>query len=488
MSIKEKFEDIINSSKFQITDYLVAEVEHELNDFQKKKIEQGTTILKENTVGDVTAFGGNLKIHGEKFKEYVTQLENELEKEEYEEIQKTLKKMMKRYIKKLEELIKKTCYAIIPVKEMPWMEVLFRTVPLIKIEEDDFTLFDEIIAYYGEIKCDLSRPIIYGNIQEEDPLFAPYMGELDIDEKKIIQPEGRPQKVSFNFSYVNEVIQSFNKAKMRNQLARYHEGYQRRGDPASDYLNEREDLMKAMKKIRCGITSGRIESEIAVCGVAIPLKEPKHNFVLLMSEKHNEEVFEECFEAFLRFSAACCEIPAPQSVDVDTIEGEQETPNQQSGVQTPGGQNLNVWSEEELAKIAEQRGGNLPEGMDLWSEEELKKLNQERASGIPEGLEVWDEEELKELAKKRQGGGLDIPEWQSDEEMEECGKCGYSLRPEWKECPICGTPTDKTSKSSEKEESSEELANIPSEDQKSQASEPIEDEKNEKNNQDEDIE
>jgi hypothetical protein len=169
-----------------------------------------------------------------------------------------------------------------------------------------------------------------------------------------------------------------------------------------------------------------------------------------MNEGDDDTLFEECFEAFLRFSAACCEIPETKSMDTGSEvpqEGEtQETP------QTPGGQSLDVWSEEDLAEISQERGGNIPEGMEVWSEDELKELNKERKSGIPEGLEVWSEDELREMANKRQGAGLDIPEWESDEEMDQCSKCGYTLRKEWDECPICGTPTNLEVQESEKEE------------------------------------
>lgn len=450
MSIKEEFEDLLSAADFQITDYLISGVEHDLNSFQEKKIDQGTTILKENTVDEIKTFGANLKIHGEKFKEYIEQLEKELEAEKYNENRKELKKRLKEYIKNLEELIQRTTYAIIPVKEMPWEDVIFRTVPLLQFDENKINLYDNGIAYYGEIHCQLTRPLIFGNIKEADPLVAPYMGELDIDPTKVIQSEERQQKASYNFSYVTEIIESFTKSKMKNQLARYHEGYQRHGDPASDYINNREDVMEALYKINCGIKSGRIDTEIAVCGIAIPLKEQSSTFVLFMNEGDDDTLFEECFEAFLRFSAACCEIPETKSMDTGSEvpqEGEtQETP------QTPGGQSLDVWSEEDLAEISQERGGNIPEGMEVWSEDELKELNKERKSGIPEGLEVWSEDELREMANKRQGAGLDIPEWESDEEMDQCSKCGYTLRKEWDECPICGTPTNLEVQESEKEE------------------------------------
>ena len=64
------------------------------------------------------------------------------------------------------------------------------------------------------------------------------------------------------------------------------------------------------------------------------------------------------------------------------------------------------------------------------TEDELNKLATERGTGLPEGMEVWTEEDLQDMAQKRQGG-LDIPEWEPDKDLKECVKCGYALRPGW---------------------------------------------------------
>ena len=88
-------------------------------------------------------------------------------------------------------------------------------------------------------------------------------------------------------------------------------------------------------------------------------------------------------------------------------------------LRTPGGQDLQVWSAEDLQKAAQERGGGVPPNMETWSEEDLQKMAAERGSGVPEGMEVWTEEDLDELKKSRQGGGLNIPEWKVDEELPE---------------------------------------------------------------------
>ncbi|MFW9782709.1 MAG: hypothetical protein ACFFFB_10545, partial [Candidatus Heimdallarchaeota archaeon] len=115
---------------------------------------------------------------------------------------------------------------------------------------------------------------------------------------------------------------------------------------------------------------------------------------------------------------------------------------------------------EELAQEAQKRMVTQP-NIPSWTPEELEKFAAERSSGIPEGMEVWTEEELHDLAEKRRGGGLNIPEWAPDEELTECS-CGYSLRPGWSKCPICGNPVGEQPSQELQEQPSQELQEQPS--------------------------
>jgi hypothetical protein len=193
------------------------------------------------------------------------------------------------------------------------------------------------------------------------------------------------------------------------------------------------ELMNAMARITSGIESERISSDIAVCSIAIPQPAEKTTLILVTDEGKDPNKYLRCFEAFLRFSAESCNVPAQQAQPSAQI-----TAQQPGGVRTPGGQELKTWTVEELSEEAQKRMSSQPD-MPTWSEEELGKFAAERGAGIPDGMEVWTEEELQELAKKRQGG-LDIPEWEVDETMKTCVKCGYSLRPGWSRCPVCETP------------------------------------------------
>jgi len=428
---QELFEKFVDSLQFDASEYL----DTELTEFQNNLIEEATFILKDNIVGDIKKLGGNLTKNKEKFENFIKEAEKGLEDEKYKDFYKDLKQMFKDYSKKLRELIEKTCVAKIPVKEMPWVDVLFQNVPRIVIDKKKINFLDKAIAYYGEIKCVISRTTIYGKMKEAEPLFAPFMGELDLGGYKLDESQKGPKAQIY--SYIDAIIKALDSEMTRSQLAKYHEGYQRHGEPICDFLMSKNDLLEAMEKVRSGLESKRVDSNISVCGIAIPLIEDRTSLVLVIDEGKDSDRYKKCFEAVITFSAVCCE--APSSKKADEIQPQAST--QLTGaIRTPGGQELKSWTAEELAEESQKRGGGISTGMEVWSEEDLKKMAEERNVGIPEGMEVWTEDELQELARKREGGGLDIPEWEPDKDLLECSKCGYSLRKGWSECPICETP------------------------------------------------
>ena len=433
MSEQDLFEAFVNDLQFDVSEYL----DSELSDYQKKLIEDATFILQDNIVGDITKLGGNLQKNKEKFENFLKNAETNIENEKYKDSEKDLKQFLKDYAKKLQEVITKTCVAVIPVKELPWVDILFRSVPRIELDNKKVELLDNAIAYYGEIKCVISRTTIYGKIKDEKPLFAPFMGELDLKGFKLDESQqGKPKLLVY--PYVSTIIESLETSSTRSQLAKYHEGYQRHGEPICDFLMNKPDLLETMEKIQTGLDTGRIKSDISVCGIAIPFPSDNISLVLLVEESKDSKKYGNCFEGLLRFSAACCEAPSTGK-GAGVGQTGQLSQQQPGAVRTPGGQELKVWTAEELAEDASKRGGGIPPDMDVWASEDLQKLAEERGSGIPEGMEVWTAEELTELSKKRQGG-LDIPEWKPDDDMMECVKCGYSLRKGWSECPICENP------------------------------------------------
>jgi len=413
----------IQNLQFQIEDYL----EEEITDMQKEIIENATFIFKDNIIGEIKSFGGSVKKNEEKFDEMIEKASEELKKEKYQNV----KKVLKEYLKKIPELIIKSCIAIIPVKELPWEELLFRNIPRLEIKDSKVQLLDNAIAYYGEIKCVLGKTIIFGKIKDSDPLFAPIIGNLDLGGYKADDSFEGPK--SHNYSYISAIIDSFDSVVTQNQITKYDKDYQRHGDPICDYLMENKELFNVLGKVKTGMDSGRLSSDIGISGIALPIPKDKVTLMIVVNESDNQERYVQCFEALLKFSSTSCQVPSPPTA--------QDLPPTGS-VRTPGGQEIKEWTPEELAEEAKKRLEAQP-NMPSWTEEELSKFSEERSSGIPEGMEVWTEDELQDLAEKRRGGGLNIPEWKPDEDMLECQNCGYSLRPGWKKCPICGTPVDK---------------------------------------------
>jgi len=429
------FSMFVESIQLNIDDFLV----EELTEMQKEIIDEATFIFKENIVGDIKPFGGNIKKNEEKYNELLKHAEEELKLEKYKDI----KKQLKDYLSKLPELIIKTCGAKIPVKEFPWVDIIFRTVPRI-IYDEKVKLLDKSITYYGEIKCFIGRTTLYGKIKDQEPLFAPFTGNLDLGGYKLDTATEKPK--SEMFSYVNAIINSFDSAITKSQLAKYHEEFSRHGDPICDFFMKEDDLKESLSNLTSAFESGRIKSDTAVCGIAVPIPSDKTTLIIVIDESDDSNRYTKCFEAQLKFSAAACNAPIPMSGTIPT-QGEQ-TPGT---VSTPGGQELKIWSAEELAAQAQSRLNSQPE-MPVWTEEELAKHISERGTGLPEGIEMWTEEELLELAKQRGGDGLNIPEWE-DQGLPECKNCGYALRSGWDKCPVCETPVGE--QSSNKTENSE---------------------------------
>lgn len=455
MSEEKLFEIFINSLNFEINEYLV----EELSDLQKEVIDDATFILKDNIVGEIKTFGGSIKKNEDKFNELMKKAESELENVKYKE----LKKLLKDFLKKLKEVILKTCVAIIPVKELPWVNLIFRTIPRIIYEDNNLTFLDNTIAYYGEIKCFLERTTVYGKIRNQKPLFAPFTGNLDLHGYKVNESEKGPK--SQIFSYVNAVINSMESTLVISQLSKYHEDYQRHGDPICDYLMEHDDLLESMEKVNSGLESGRIKSDIAICALALPIPSENTTIMIVTEEGDDSNKYSRCFEALLKFSATSCQAPSiKQSSVVEPTK--------------PGTPELKAWTAEELAQEAQKRMVAQP-NIPSWTEEELEKFSTERSSGIPDGMEVWTEEELHDLAEKRRGGGLNIPEWTPDEELVECS-CGYSLRPGWSKCPICGNPVGEPS-SQELQEEPSEVSQADSVEEKSESNDKMDEEQTENN-------
>ncbi|MFW9951775.1 MAG: hypothetical protein ACFFKA_16790, partial [Candidatus Thorarchaeota archaeon] len=330
MSETKLFDIFVNGLNFNINDYLV----DELTEYQEEVIENATFIMKDNIVEEVKAFGGSVKKNDERFNEMISNAERELEKEQYKEIKKDLKE----YLKKLSEMIIKTCVAIIPIKELPWIDVIFRTMPNLTYD-GKVHLVDNEIAYYGEVKYFTGRTIVYGRIKDEAPLFAPLTGDLDLGGFKTDDLQSTPK--SHNFQYVNAILNSFNSPLTKNQVAKYHENFQRHGDPICDFLNKDSELMGSMEKLTISE-----KSDIDIFSIILPIASEKQSLVIVKNDSNEDSRYEVCFEALLKLSAASCNVPSLPSDGITAIGQEQSQDS--VTVRTPGGQELKVWTSEEL--------------------------------------------------------------------------------------------------------------------------------------------
>jgi len=428
-----KLNVLIKNSDFDISKYLVF---NEVNDEQQKIIDNATSILQENVVDEVKIFGGSIEKGEDKLNKLKENVKSELEKSEYNELRDDLENLINVYIENFQLLIPKLCGTIIPVKQLPFVDVYFRTVPRITIDKEKpqkMSIDDRTISYYGEIKCIIPRITLFGKLKEGDPLFAPLIGDLDLDDFNSKASEQKSLMIE-NQIYISGVISSLDKDTTKNNVVRYHEQYQRHGEPICDFLMKDDVLMDVMNKLTTAIESKRTSSNVSVGAIAIPNIQNRSTLVIVVNESNASNSYATCFEALLRFSAACYE--APSTKKPSEVSTAPPALAQQEQVSGPGGQKLEVWTTEELVKDATKRGlsTGVPPNMDSWTEEQLLEMAKSRTdTGV--SLPEWSEEELEELAKSRQGA-LNLPEWE-DTGLPQCEKCGYTLRESWSECPIC---------------------------------------------------
>ena len=104
MPDEDIFKKFLNKLAFDVSDYLD---DSHLSNFQKKLIDDAAFIFKDNIVGDIKQYGGNLENNNEKLENFIKKAEQELDNEEFKESAKELKQFLKDYSKKLRDLIDK---------------------------------------------------------------------------------------------------------------------------------------------------------------------------------------------------------------------------------------------------------------------------------------------------------------------------------------------------------------------------------------------
>jgi len=447
-ALEKLFENLTENLNIDPTKHMIF---NQLTPDQEKIYNNAMEILKNNLNGDPKKFGG--KLNEEEFKKVEEEVLKRLDNDIFKEHKKDLEKLAKRWLELKRNELNSYIFAIFPVKEMPFPSASFITVPRIvwpKGKLDKMSLDTNGIAYAGEIKALITRTTLFGKPSKNKPLFAPHIGPLDMAAYKLTPEEKGPKNENMRFVY--EVINSLERRSTQNQVMRYDDQYERHGEPICDFLIKDEDLVKTLSKLTSAIDSKRQSSGSAIPAIALIVQDT--TLVLTTDESNSSKKFEICFEALLKFAAACYETPGVKKAGAIQAEAEAMTQVAQSvtppsmgigamvptnvgstpvGI-APGIPQLPVWTEEELAEEA-KKSGLPPVDLPVWTEEELEEEAKKRTDI---NLPMWTEEEL-EKEKERRHGAFNIPEWKPDENTIDCPKCGYTCRPEWKLCPICNT-------------------------------------------------
>ena len=137
--------------------------------------------------------------------------------------------------------------------------------------------------------------------------------------------------------------------------------------------SKNESKSSNFERITSGIESNRLSSDIAVFSIAVPQNTDKTTLLVVVDEGKDPNQSSRCFEALLRFSAEGCNVPSTGTPTQQPPVPGQPQPPQSGTVRTPGGQELKVWSAEDLASEAQKRMQAQPD-IPEWSEEELNNI------------------------------------------------------------------------------------------------------------------
>ncbi|MHA1819408.1 MAG: hypothetical protein ACTSU2_04075 [Promethearchaeota archaeon] len=442
--IEKMFEKLTNNLPIELEKHLTF---NELTPEQDKIVQLAMDVFKENIVGDIKKFGG--KVNDEEFKKLEDELKKRLENPIFKPYVKDMEKLIEKWKKLKKEELNNIVFAFAPVKQLPFKTVSFLTVPRIlwsKGKIDKMQINKNAIAFSGEIEAIVTRTVLYGKMIKEEPLFAPHIGQLDLADYKP-DPNEKGAK-SENPRFIREIIDSLDRKTTKNQVMRYHDQYERHGEPICDFLMKDDDLKKSLSKLSTAIETKRQSSGAAIGAIVVPLINT--SIVIVVDESSGSKKYEIAFEALIKLGAACYETPnvkkGPQLAQAQAAAMTRANSQAYSGGQgigsmvpqrPPSTPQLPVWTEEELAEEMKKRGTAPPPNLPVWTEEELEKEAKKRGGAL--NLPVWTEEELEQEKKRRQGA-FNIPEWKEDNNTINCPKCGYACRPNWGTCPICGAP------------------------------------------------
>ncbi|MBN2153702.1 MAG: zinc ribbon domain-containing protein [Candidatus Lokiarchaeota archaeon] len=396
---------------------------------QQKDIQIFKDLLTSNLVGEMKVWGGNFD--EEQWKEAKAKLPDAIKNLQQEAKEKEIKAYFDIYAKVMRKFLDAHCMAKAEVKTMPFKTVYMQKIPKIDQTDKGMEINDKPVGLIAELPYQVERSCAYGEMKDKKPLFAPIIGSLDLTWSPPAQKPAPDAK-----EYVEDVtlqaaiFEAMDKQTTVNSVWRY-ENYGRKGEPICDKLMENQDLMVAMERVASEVDIKEFKGNASVCSLFYAV-----DGRTIVGVVDYEGVQKNAFEAIFKLCAYLEDVPRAAGA----APGGAAPAG--GGMVTAGGQSsLPTWTEEELAKqpqFAASAGPSLP----TWTEEELETRQDKFTGGGGVNLPVWTEDELAELSKSSGAQGLNLPEWQ-DEGMQECPKCGYSLQPDWDECPVCSAKIER---------------------------------------------
>lgn len=393
---------------------------------QQGDVDTFKALIENNATAPLVTWGGTFD--EAMFKEAREKIPDVLKDMQQEAKDKEIKAYFAGYQDVMKKFLERHVVVKATVKTMPFKTVYMHRAPKVfENKKQQLDINEKPVGFVVELPYQVERSTAYGEMKDGKPLFAPIIGNLDID-WQAPDKKSSPAEAEYidDFSLQRAVFDAMDKQTTINSVWRY-QNYGRKGEPICDKLMAIEDLMVSMERLASEVGSKSFEGNASICALIFAID---GRSIVAVIDYQGEQ--KNAFEALFKLTAYLEDAPrVAQAVIAPPAGAVGPGP-----VMGAGGQALPTWTEEELA----QQPTFAPAGPSLpaWTEEELASRPDKFTGGDGVNLPVWTEEELAELAKQGATPGLNLPEWQ-DEGLIACPKCKYGCQREWEECPICSS-------------------------------------------------
>ncbi|MBD3185616.1 hypothetical protein GF325_02210, partial [Candidatus Bathyarchaeota archaeon] len=195
----------------------------------EKDIDVLENLLVNNKAGILETWGA---VYDEsQFKKAKTQLPAVLKKLDLESKEKEIKSQLDAYSKIFKKFTEHHAIVMAPVKTLPFKKVYMHKLPKIyENEKGSLEINEKPIGYIVELPYQVERSAAYGEMKDKEPLFAPVIGELELNWNP---PDGASQSGEIyikDFVLQANFFEAFDKQTTRNSIWRY-QNYGRKGEP-----------------------------------------------------------------------------------------------------------------------------------------------------------------------------------------------------------------------------------------------------------------